>query len=185
MVSAFPGLGKTYAVQNSNLSLIDSDSSNFSWIYDNNGNKTDVRNPEFPQNYIDYIKKNVESLPEDSVIFVSSHENVKKAMDDAGIEFISVYPKKNCKLNYIETLKQRVTGLNDDKFISLIESNWDKWIPDRYADDIDYKKYKNCIRTVFLGFGIHLLDIITDLPKNSSDLSIYTICNDDDEEDDD
>ena len=53
IVSAFPCCGKTYYFENKkDLVVLDSDSSNFSWIKDENGNNTKERNPEFPNNYI-------------------------------------------------------------------------------------------------------------------------------------
>ena len=53
LISGFPGIGKTYYKQKSELNVLDSDSSKFSWI------EKDVRHPDFPQNYIDHIKKNL------------------------------------------------------------------------------------------------------------------------------
>jgi len=156
IISAFPGIGKTYAVQNSNMNLIDSDSSKFSWIYDENGNKTNTRNPEFPQNYIDNIKNLLNNKSIDC-IFISSHEDVKKALDENNIDFISVYPNKDNKESHIKRLKERLTGLNNDKFISIIESNWDNWIPDNR--DSEYKKYKNCINVLWLGTNTYMTDI--------------------------
>lgn len=60
VISAFPACGKSYKVKNYNgkpYTMLDSDSSNFSWIKDELGNNTKVRNPDFPSNYIQHIKK--------------------------------------------------------------------------------------------------------------------------------
>ena len=69
VVSAFPCCGKTYAFENyqNKYSMLDSDSSKFSWTYeaekDENGNILRgikrVRNPNFPKNYIEHIKENI------------------------------------------------------------------------------------------------------------------------------
>lgn len=57
IICGFPGIGKTFTVQNwiySNIKIYDSDSSNFSWIDKNDHSKG--HNPDFPANYIEYIK---------------------------------------------------------------------------------------------------------------------------------
>ena len=60
IISAFPLCGKTYFSQNcGDFVVIDSDSSNFSWVKDSNGNRTSKRNPDFPGNYIEHIKSNI------------------------------------------------------------------------------------------------------------------------------
>ena len=65
VISAFPGCGKTTFYNewrnNSGKRILDSDSSLFSWIYDDEGNKTDKRNPDFPNNYIQHIKEHLET----------------------------------------------------------------------------------------------------------------------------
>ena len=57
IISAFPGTGKSYFHNNSEYSTLDSDSSEFSWIINDDGDK--VRNPNFPSNYISHIKDNI------------------------------------------------------------------------------------------------------------------------------
>ena len=120
IISAFPACGKTtyykkwsqYSLENvwrirnngeqayNNLGLpcgqkiLDSDSSEFSWVKDEYGNNTSVRNPKFPQNYIDHIKEKM--LTED-IIFVSSHEVVRDALKQNGIPYHIFYPKKEQK----------------------------------------------------------------------------------------
>ena len=56
IISAFPGVGKTYFHERNKRISIDSDSSHFSWVKDENGNNTKERNPEFQNNYINHIK---------------------------------------------------------------------------------------------------------------------------------
>ena len=61
VISAFPGCGKStyYNMYKDTQKILDSDSSEFSWIKDENGNNTKERNPEFPMNYINHIKDNL------------------------------------------------------------------------------------------------------------------------------
>ena len=159
IISAFPACGKTtyykkwsqYSPENvwrirnngeqvyNNLGLpcgqkiLDSDSSEFSWVKDEYGNNTSVRNPKFPQNYIDHIKEKM--LTED-IIFVSSHEVVRDALKQSGIPYHIFYPKKEQKERWVCRFRERG---NDEKFISFISDNWDKFINDIVNDDYPIK----------------------------------------------
>jgi hypothetical protein len=42
------------------------------------------RNPDFPNNYIKHIQDNIDKV---DYIFVSSHEVVRKALNEVGIDF--------------------------------------------------------------------------------------------------
>ena len=83
-----------------------------------------VRNPEFPQNYIRHIKENIGKV---DIIFVSSHLNVRKAMEDAGIKYITIYPKDTMLNEWIGRMYLRG---NDEKFIDFIIDNWDDFMTD-------------------------------------------------------
>lgn len=135
IISAFPACGKTYMFNNSELSIIDSDSSEFSWLKDKNGNNTKERNPNFPNNYIEHIKKN---LGEVDIIFISSHEVVRKAMVDNDINYTLIYP--SIELNE-EWIKRFVDRGNDDSFIMFISNNWETFI-----NDIEQETYPNKIK---------------------------------------
>ena len=83
IISAFPACGKTYAYEKLNkkgYTILDSDSSQFSWCYEYDPNSDKIekhRNPEFPNNYIKHIKENIGKV---DYIFVSSHKEVRDAM---------------------------------------------------------------------------------------------------------
>lgn len=156
VISAFPACGKTtyykewsqYSPENmwrienngeqvftskgipAGKRIIDSDSSEFSWIKDENGNNTKERNPEFPNNYIQHIKDN---LDKQDIIFVSSHEVVRKALEENNIEYHIFYPDKSMKEEWIKRFKERG---NDENFINFISNNWDNFI-----DDIENETY--------------------------------------------
>ena len=107
IISAYPCCGKTYAFENYQdiYSILDSDSSEFSWIYRERTDdelqkikedlesmlspinadkefervrheKIKERNPNFPNNYIEHIKENIGKV---DYIFVSSHLVVRQA----------------------------------------------------------------------------------------------------------
>lgn len=110
IISAFPACGKTYYYNHAdeNIVVLDSDSSKFSWkeIVDekykmHNWGKTNykekkirVRNPDFPNNYIQHIKENLYSA---DYILVSSHAAVRQALRDNGLPYIVVYPSRSLK----------------------------------------------------------------------------------------
>lgn len=125
IVSAFPACGKTHYHQHGDkyevFSTIDSDSSKFSWILDDEGNSTGVRNPDFPSNYISHIKSNLGKV---SFIFVSSHDDVRQALEDNNLPYITVMPYPNLKEEWVSRCIKRG---NDEKFVALIENMWDKW----------------------------------------------------------
>lgn len=122
IISAFPGVGKTYYHERNKEISIDSDSSHFSWVKDSEGNNTKERNPEFPSNYINHIKENEGRY---KYIFVSSHEEVRIALKENGIEYYMIYPAKSRKKEFIERYIQRGSP---EGFVNLISENWDSWI---------------------------------------------------------
>ena len=139
IICGFPGIGKSYLVNKSlsdeffkkhefnNKTVSDSDSSSFSWI------KTGVRNPEFPQNYINAIKERTEDI-----ILVSSHKIVRDALLESGIKFIVVYPEIKSKVAYLKRYRRRGSS---DEFISLMNANWEKWI-NEIKEDSRLLKYE-------------------------------------------
>lgn len=121
VISAFPACGKTYAYDNfqsSDLVIADSDSSEFSWIKDSDGNNTKERNPEFPKNYMEHIKSLVGEV---DIIFVSSHKQVRKALVDEGISFITIYPDITERNAWVGRMYLRG---NNKSFIDFIYNNW-------------------------------------------------------------
>jgi hypothetical protein len=126
IISSFPGTGKSYYHTKYPSITLDSDSSNFSWVKDENGTSTKERNPEFPQNYINHIKENIGKY---KYIFVSSHKEVRDALLDNCLFFYVVYPNERRKDEFLERYRSRG---NDEKFIQLISDNWEKWIREIY-----------------------------------------------------
>lgn len=103
----------------------DSDSSKYSWLYDGEGNKTDQRNPDFPNNYIEHIRK-LDEIPF-NIILVSSHDVVRDALAAAELPFFVAFPDIKKKDEYLERYRERGS---DDAFVKLLDENWDKWIGD-------------------------------------------------------
>jgi len=125
IISGFPGIGKTFYKQNSCLNVLDSDSSKFSWI------EKGIRHPNFPQNYINHIKKNTNKV---DIILVSSHKIVREALVNNNIGFTLIFPERNLKKEYIERFRNRG---NDKSFINLLETSWDLFVD-------EMENQKNC-----------------------------------------
>lgn len=144
VITGFPGIGKSFIFKNTNLLASDSDSSEFSWVV-NHGVKE--RNPDFPQNYIAHIRANLEVC---DIIMVSTHDVVRKALDEAGIEFISVYPDKSLKEEYRQRYIDRGSP---EALINYVMENWDNMMED-FERDITHQK-------VILQSGQYLSDVLT------------------------
>ena len=122
--SIFPACGKTWLYEHQedyDLKILDSDSSQFSWQYvaDGNGGFRKERNPDFPNNYITHIKAHIGKV---DYIFVSTHEEVRKALAEAGIDFTVVFPRQSLKAEWVGRCFLRGSG---EAFCKLIADNWD------------------------------------------------------------
>lgn len=111
IISGFPGVGKTslYNSKSDDLIILDSDSSTFD-------------KSEFPENYIKHIKENIGKV---DIILVSSHKDVRLALDSNKIKYILIYPNLSLKEEYLE--RYRLRG-SVQPFIDLISKNWELWI---------------------------------------------------------
>ena len=151
--SVFPACGKSWLWRNQeayDLSILDSDSSYFSWIwecpevdergmYSPKAKKTNERNPSFPQNYIDHIRCMVKSGKYD-YIFVSSHESVRNALDKAGIDYTIVYPEASCKAEWVGRCYIREQKGESGCGPQVLYNNWENWIRDCYECGLNHKE---------------------------------------------
>lgn len=120
VISGFPGVGKTKAFEyltEKGVPILDSDSS----LFDKS---------KFPANYIQHIKETV-AKNEVKVIFISSHKEVRDALQVAGIKYIMVFPNVKLKREYMRRYTER--GSSPD-FISLLDANWESWISELQVD---------------------------------------------------
>lgn len=120
VISAFPATGKSYFTRNTSKDVLDSDSSNYSWTYLENGEK--IRNKDFPNNYIQHIKENIGKV---DIIFVSSHKEVREALVENNIHFTLIRPNVFLKDEYLKRFSERG---NDEKFIKFIDDNWFEFV---------------------------------------------------------
>lgn len=122
LISAFPGMGKTYAYKlfENDIKVLDLDSSQF-----------DKYN--FPGNYVRTIMENISSY---DLIFISSHKEVRDMLDIEGIHFDLFYPDKERKNEFIENY---VIRHSKAEFIKNIDANWNTWI-----DEIENENNEHC-----------------------------------------
>lgn len=121
IISGFPGCGKSYVCDHGwhDYKILDSDSSKFSWIYEN-GIKTRNRNPMFSFDYIDHIKRNIGKV---DIIFVSSHLHIRRLLSKKGIKYITVYPDVDDKETWVGRMYMRG---NDPEFINNQIEHWEE-----------------------------------------------------------
>ena len=99
---------------------MDSDSSKF--------DKTD-----FPRNYIEHIKENIDNV---DIMFISSHEDVRNALENEDIDFDLFYPSIDRKIEFLENYVKR---RSNREFIMKVDANWKEWI-----DGIENNTLKHC-----------------------------------------
>lgn len=143
VISGFPAVGKSFLSSQSDLTVLDSDSSNFSWIQEGE------RHPDFPNNYIEHIKSNIGKV---DYILVSSHDIVREALKDNNIRYTLVYPSAHLKDEYLERYRSRG---NNEGFIKFIGSKWDEFIT-----DIEKETFPHLTR---LGSGQYLSDVMDNI----------------------
>lgn len=125
-ICGFPGIGKSHLSREHGWP--DSDSSKFSWVKPvqeikpldlTAGRFEKIRHPEWPNNYLDHIKSI--SGP----VLVSTHEEIRDLLSNAGFRFWVCYPERCCKQEYLQRYRDRGSSL---EFIHLLDQKWDEWI---------------------------------------------------------
>ena len=145
VICGFPGVGKS-CVANNRANILDAESSAHSWIWNpENLEKGRERNPEFPANYIRYIKENMERY---DVVLVSSHQDVRDALKAEGIGYIIVAPMLYLKNEYLIRYLQRGSGI---EFIELLNEKWDEFLDDLLKDEAP---------KIWLDTGEYLKDVL-------------------------
>lgn len=122
IICGFPAIGKSYVAKNneSTLKILDSDSSVYHWVRVDTVNK--YLNPYWPANYIRHIEQSRQLY---DIILVSTHESIRNGLRNAGVRFITAYPDRSLKDEWMDRITNR--GYNGFE-PSVLESNWDEWI---------------------------------------------------------
>jgi hypothetical protein len=117
IISGFAGIGKTTFTKNylNKFKILDLEPNTFS------GRDTGVRNPNFLQNYIDFVLNNINNY---DYILISSQKVVTDYLNLLNIKYFSVSPDKNLKSEYMKRLIDRNSN---QWFIDLMQEKWDEW----------------------------------------------------------
>lgn len=121
LVSAFPGLGKTYLYQQykDKLKILDLNTGRF-------------EGEDFPGNYIAEVEKRLNDY---DLILLSSDRNVRYALNDAGLDFDLFYPSKERKNELIEIY---VTNRKSRNFIMNLDHNFYDLIDEIEDEDLEH-----------------------------------------------
>lgn len=118
IILGFPAVGKSRLKEmfkNSDIKVVDSDSSMF--------DKSD-----FPANYMRHIESLIGKV---NIIMVSTHETVREAFKSADfiydVPMYICYPSLELKDEWLDRCRNRC---NNEKFIKLIDDNYEQWIKD-------------------------------------------------------
>lgn len=188
VISAYPCCGKSYCYEKlkKQYVMLDSDSSQFSWItrkpteeevkeyaehlkekrepligndfliekYRNS--EIRARNPEFPANYIKHIQ---EYMNEVDIIFVSSHLEVRKALQEAEIEYVTVYPDPDLLEEWVGRMYLRKSP---EAFIKFQIEKWEEFT--KGVDNEPHGKYVHRLKP-----RQYLSDVIDDIVATCHD----------------
>lgn len=133
--SVFPACGKTWMCDHQedlDLKILDSDSSQFSWIYVNGVKE---RNPDFPSNYIQHIRENIGKY---DYIFASTHASVRAALDKEGINFTIVYPNIRYKAEWVGRCFIREKNGESGCSAEAMYNNWEQWVSECVETGYDH-----------------------------------------------
>lgn len=137
IIAAYPGLGKSWCTRffslNTTKIAIDSDSSHFSWEYDDYGHKIG-KNKDFPKSYINYI---LSYIGKADYIFISTHQPV-----------LEYFISKENKDKYIDRFYVAIPELSDKmrnylRDIYRDRGNDENFINDQYKHFINRVKWLN------------------------------------------
>ena len=134
IISAFPGIGKTTLVQ-INKNYIDLESSDYKWIdidktlpIEERKGTAKTINPDFPENY---IKKITELTDMGFNVLISSHKEVREALQAQGIEYTIILPSLDMKE---EMINRYLSRGNQESFVNLLKTNYEKFVEDLSMD---------------------------------------------------
>lgn len=134
IISAFPGIGKTTLVQ-TNKNYVDLESSDYKWIDIDKTLSIEERkgtaktiNPYFPENY---IKKIIELTDMGFNVLISSHKEVREALQAQGIKYTIILPSLDMKE---EMISRYLSRGNQESFVNLLKTNYEKFVGDLSID---------------------------------------------------
>ena len=128
IIAGFPCVGKTTMAKKYD-SVIDLSSTRFHYMVEENQINEDLKgkekqhkvNPNWPQNYIDEVKRIKDNY---NLIFVCDRVEILSLMISQNINFSIAMPEKDQKQDYL--LRAKARG-NNEKFLKIFEEKFDLW----------------------------------------------------------
>ena len=158
IISAFPGMGKTFASKKFEDIAVDLESSAYQWYdYDfehveQRKGKTTEKKILWPRNYFDDVVSSNIKFP---FVFISSNPIILDMLSVHGVKFVTVTPKISDKKDYLDSYIKRG---DPEEFVNKISDNFDSCIK-------SLDNNENALCHVKLEHGKHISDIITYLWK--------------------
>lgn len=162
IISAMAGAGKSTLIKNNpHLKMHDSDSQQFSFKTDGQGNylthdgdiattkEQRVANPNFESDYLADIEKR---CLENDVVFVSAHKVVRDLLNAGEKDWVYVAYEPEIKAEVVNRIRNRDTKQPNDIIANIVDENWINWM-------LDAKSYP-APKTLFLKSGQYLSDVI-------------------------
>jgi adenylate kinase family enzyme len=129
IICGFPGVGKTTAAANRS-DIEDAESSAFHWLWDAATGERNP-NPKFPENYVDYLVRQLASHEPPFVILASCHETVRKELARRKLPYLIVAPEEDAKDEYLARYLRRGDPL---EFIRMMDVNWREFMTSVWLD---------------------------------------------------
>lgn len=127
IISAFPGMGKSYIAQNYK-----------NWV--------DLESTPFQKNWKLYADVANHMSSNGYNVMVSTHKEMRDELKLRSADFTLAMPSRNLKQEYIRRYKYRG---NDYSFVYMMSGNWDKFIDDLVSES-DVTKIISCKPDMYL-----------------------------------
>lgn len=124
IIAGFPGVGKTYAKEHCaewGFKVVELDTTPYLWKKNEESGKIQ-KISGFPGNFYEDLEKILKDGQNTDVILVDAHSAVQKLLMDHHLKFVTVYPRKECKEEY---LRRYIRAGKPFAFVDSINENWD------------------------------------------------------------
>lgn len=141
IIAGFCGVGKSELARKYS-NVIDLEIMDYKWDYQmqisniekRKGCVGRKRKKEWPNNYLEAIKKAIEDY---DIVLISTDDEIIDLLDEYGMEYILCFPSKVCKNEYIERYKGRG---NTEEFIRKVSDTFENLI-----DSLEIRRNKKIV----------------------------------------
>lgn len=118
IISAMPGVGKSFYAKKNPEEAIDLDSSSY-------------KLKDGTHDYKKYIKCVEEADKKYEVVFCSSHREMRENLKKSDLNFYFVAYLPEMKENVIKRILKRNTDQNNERIAKVVNGLWDAWLEER------------------------------------------------------